>query len=219
MRRPATATVTTSIASASPIRSQPGRRVHPVGDPAGSRVLCAEQCGELCVWRTTQSPLLGQSLEPRRHCSPVTIRATGCRGVLQILTWQNFASARRGGAPSPSSVTWSSRPTTRLSRCRSSSNQNARLVAQLPATIKSFNDSLERFNQTVGRLDRVVARHRGRDRTVGRTPLEQWRRGYDAWPARWTRAPAGRSRTSSTPCAGRRCRRCGQRPTRRSRWP
>jgi len=36
--------------------------------------------------------------------------------------------------------------------------QNARLVAQMPATIKTFNDSLERFNQTIGRLDRVVSR-------------------------------------------------------------
>src|SRR5579875_2640586 len=36
--------------------------------------------------------------------------------------------------------------------------QNARLVGQLPATMKSFNDSLERFNQTVGRLDRAVSR-------------------------------------------------------------
>ena len=27
--------------------------------------------------------------------------------------------------------------------------QNARLVGQFPATIKTFNDSLERFNQTV----------------------------------------------------------------------
>lgn len=36
--------------------------------------------------------------------------------------------------------------------------QNARLVGQLPATLKSFNDSLERFNQTVGRLDRAVSR-------------------------------------------------------------
>jgi ABC-type transporter Mla subunit MlaD len=34
--------------------------------------------------------------------------------------------------------------------------QNARLVGQLPATIKSFNDSLDRFNQSVARLDRVV---------------------------------------------------------------
>ncbi len=34
--------------------------------------------------------------------------------------------------------------------------QNARLVGQMPATIKTFNDSLERFNQTVGRLDRMV---------------------------------------------------------------
>ena len=36
--------------------------------------------------------------------------------------------------------------------------QNARLVGQLPATIKSFNDSLEQFNKTVGRLDKVVNR-------------------------------------------------------------
>lgn len=36
--------------------------------------------------------------------------------------------------------------------------QNARLVGQLPATMKSFNDSLERFNQTVTRLDKVVSR-------------------------------------------------------------
>jgi ABC-type transporter Mla subunit MlaD len=36
--------------------------------------------------------------------------------------------------------------------------QNTRLVGQLPATMKSFNDSLERFNQTVARLDRVVTR-------------------------------------------------------------
>ena len=34
--------------------------------------------------------------------------------------------------------------------------QNARLAGQLPATLRSFNDSLERFNQTVARLDRVV---------------------------------------------------------------
>jgi ABC-type transporter Mla subunit MlaD len=36
--------------------------------------------------------------------------------------------------------------------------QNTRLVGQLPATIKSFNDTLERFNQTVGRLDRMITR-------------------------------------------------------------
>jgi ABC-type transporter Mla subunit MlaD len=34
--------------------------------------------------------------------------------------------------------------------------QNARMVGQLPATMKNFNDTLERFNQTVGRLDRMV---------------------------------------------------------------
>lgn len=36
--------------------------------------------------------------------------------------------------------------------------QNARLVGQVPATMKTFNDSLERFNQTVQRLDRVITR-------------------------------------------------------------
>lgn len=36
--------------------------------------------------------------------------------------------------------------------------QNARLVGQLPATLKAFNDSLERFNETVGRLDAMVDR-------------------------------------------------------------
>ena len=36
--------------------------------------------------------------------------------------------------------------------------QNARLVSQLPATIKTLNDSLERFNESVARLDRMVTR-------------------------------------------------------------
>jgi len=36
--------------------------------------------------------------------------------------------------------------------------QNARLVGQVPATMKAFNDSLERFNETIGRLDRAVTR-------------------------------------------------------------
>jgi hypothetical protein len=36
--------------------------------------------------------------------------------------------------------------------------QNARLFAQFPATMKIFNDSLDRFNQTVAQLDRVAAR-------------------------------------------------------------
>ena len=36
--------------------------------------------------------------------------------------------------------------------------QNARLFAQFPATMKTFNDSLDRFNQTVARLDRVATR-------------------------------------------------------------
>jgi ABC-type transporter Mla subunit MlaD len=50
--------------------------------------------------------------------------------------------------------------------------QNARLVGQLPATIKSFNDSLERFNQTVGRLDKAVSRIEGAtSQLIG--PLEQ----------------------------------------------
>ncbi|MFN2562045.1 MAG: hypothetical protein ABR571_12215 [Jatrophihabitans sp.] len=34
--------------------------------------------------------------------------------------------------------------------------QNARLIGQFPATMKTFNDSIERFNQTIGRLDRAV---------------------------------------------------------------
>ena len=50
--------------------------------------------------------------------------------------------------------------------------QNARLVGQLPATLKAFNDALERFNDTVARLDRMV------DRVEGMTaaliaPIEQ----------------------------------------------
>lgn len=36
--------------------------------------------------------------------------------------------------------------------------QNAKLVGQLPDTLKSLNDSLERFNQTVDRLDRMITR-------------------------------------------------------------
>jgi methyl-accepting chemotaxis protein len=34
--------------------------------------------------------------------------------------------------------------------------QNARLIGQLPATVKTLNDSLETFNQSVQRLDRAV---------------------------------------------------------------
>ncbi|HJQ41460.1 MAG TPA: hypothetical protein VJ831_00110 [Jatrophihabitantaceae bacterium] len=50
--------------------------------------------------------------------------------------------------------------------------QNARLVGQLPATMKTFNDSLERFNQTIGRLDRVVSRiEKASSQLIG--PLEQ----------------------------------------------
>jgi len=42
----------------------------------------------------------------------------------------------------------------------------------MPATIKTFNDSLERFNQTIGRLDRVVYRIEGASsQLIG--PLEQ----------------------------------------------
>ena len=37
-------------------------------------------------------------------------------------------------------------------------DQNTRLVGQLPATMKSLNDSLVRFNETVQRLDRMVGR-------------------------------------------------------------
>ena len=49
--------------------------------------------------------------------------------------------------------------------------QNTRLVSQLPATMKSFNDSLERFNQTVARLDRVVSRvERAANQLIG--PLD-----------------------------------------------
>lgn len=56
--------------------------------------------------------------------------------------------------------------------------QNTRLVAQLPATMKSFNDSLERFNQTVARLDRVVGQvEAAAGRLIG--PLEQLSRRVD----------------------------------------
>ncbi|PZS35014.1 MAG: hypothetical protein DLM58_04690 [Pseudonocardiales bacterium] len=50
--------------------------------------------------------------------------------------------------------------------------QNARMLSQLPATMKALNDSLERFNQTVGRLDSVVTRI---EDTAAQllTPLEQ----------------------------------------------
>src|SRR6476659_8023983 len=50
--------------------------------------------------------------------------------------------------------------------------QNTRLVGQLPATMKSFNDSLERFNQTVARLDRIVS-HMERTTATLIGPLEQ----------------------------------------------
>jgi ABC-type transporter Mla subunit MlaD len=44
--------------------------------------------------------------------------------------------------------------------------QNARLIGQLPATIKTFNDTLERFNQTIGRLDRAVTRIESTTKTL-----------------------------------------------------
>jgi ABC-type transporter Mla subunit MlaD len=50
--------------------------------------------------------------------------------------------------------------------------QNARLVGQLPVTLKTFNDSLERFNQTVGRLDKAVQRIESATTQV-LAPLEQ----------------------------------------------
>lgn len=50
--------------------------------------------------------------------------------------------------------------------------QNARLVGQLPATMKTFNDSLERFNQTVMRLDKVVTKIEGATSQLI-APLEQ----------------------------------------------
>lgn len=50
--------------------------------------------------------------------------------------------------------------------------QNARLVGQLPTTMKTFNDSLERFNQTVMRLDKVVTTIEGAT-TQLIAPLEQ----------------------------------------------
>ena len=36
--------------------------------------------------------------------------------------------------------------------------QNARLLGQLPATLKNLNDSIERFNQTVNRLEKTASR-------------------------------------------------------------
>ncbi|MCU1655750.1 MAG: hypothetical protein JWO57_406 [Pseudonocardiales bacterium] len=50
--------------------------------------------------------------------------------------------------------------------------QNARLVSQLPTTMKSFNDSLERFNQTVTRLDKVVSTIEGATASLI-APLDQ----------------------------------------------
>jgi methyl-accepting chemotaxis protein len=50
--------------------------------------------------------------------------------------------------------------------------QNARMLGQLPVTMKALNDSLERFNQTVGRLDSVVARIEA-TATQLLSPLEQ----------------------------------------------
>ena len=42
--------------------------------------------------------------------------------------------------------------------------QNARLLGQLPATLKNLNDSIERFNQTVTRLEKTANRI---DQTTG----------------------------------------------------
>ena len=50
--------------------------------------------------------------------------------------------------------------------------QNARLVGQFPATMRTFNDSLERFNQTVQRLDRAVTQIETATRTLV-VPLER----------------------------------------------
>jgi ABC-type transporter Mla subunit MlaD len=50
--------------------------------------------------------------------------------------------------------------------------QNARLVGQMPTTMKTFNDSLERFNQTVARLDKVVTTIEGATSQLI-APLEQ----------------------------------------------
>lgn len=50
--------------------------------------------------------------------------------------------------------------------------QNARLAVELPATIKTLTDSLERFNQTVARLDKVVSRIEGTAAQLV-APLEQ----------------------------------------------
>jgi methyl-accepting chemotaxis protein len=50
--------------------------------------------------------------------------------------------------------------------------QNARMLSQLPATMKALSDSLERFNQTVGRLDSVVTRIEA-TATQLLSPLEQ----------------------------------------------
>ena len=44
--------------------------------------------------------------------------------------------------------------------------QNARLIGQFPATMKTFNDSLERFNQTVAAPR--PRRHPDRGRDAGR---------------------------------------------------
>lgn len=50
--------------------------------------------------------------------------------------------------------------------------QQARLIGQLPATLKTVNDSIERFNQIVQRLDRTVARIESATNALV-TPLER----------------------------------------------
>lgn len=64
--------------------------------------------------------------------------------------------------------------------------QQARLIGQLPATLKTLNDSIERFNQTVDRLDRATNRI---ESTAGAltTPLAAVASTFD--PARLAELP------------------------------
>lgn len=50
--------------------------------------------------------------------------------------------------------------------------QNARMAAELPTTVKTLTDSLERLSQTVSRLDRVATRIEGTAAQLV-APLEQ----------------------------------------------
>ena len=56
--------------------------------------------------------------------------------------------------------------------------QNARLVGQLPATLKSFNDALERLNTTLSQLDRSVTRIENATRTLT-GPLDRFAGALD----------------------------------------